>query len=652
MMRWIALSIIAFSIPALSQADGNGAIAIPANAAIHEGVSTTVSSVNPVPFSDLTRACCGTGWRYLEVTRGTFTWPMLDGFVTQAFANNSIPMYTFQNVPFYASDISASFSGNGTTVTGTSNTPLNAAWLNSNSVTITGARPGGFNVTANITVTGTYTFTYHNATSGTSTVNGNVHNVTNAYGQPPNDIYGTGTQASPVNVACQGVLSGSTTTDCQYKEYVTALMQHECHVSSQPGTPLIGACDNRNYEMWNEFNARSWMGNYQDIAQMSQDAAVIIRLYCGDCTIISASASAGGDGYNPTGGAGAFQSATLDYLTRWAALPSASKPNAVAYHAYPTRTTVIPEPWPTSIISSSSTLCTSRNTPNASCRTALKDQTGQLISGALQNAAISSWAANLPTWNTEWGFNLNGNLADQLSVSLSGSGTVVTATSPIALPANWITGSYIEMSRAVAAGFNTTAPCTAATQITKTGANTFTYLNATAGASTTNGIAMQVSSVCITTASTWTLRQAWLAQSMIILAKAGNAHNLAYVYNDQCWMTMFGSGSHQAGCPNDPVLPNAALPTQSAFAQAMQWLTNTIVPAANTLTSTVVAGGNLWTLNVVHNGSLAQFAWFDGWQGSYTYTYPAPYVKTQDLDGNITTLRGTVVLTNRPILLY
>jgi hypothetical protein len=130
---------------------------------------------------------------------------------------------------------------------------------------------------------------------------------------PPTDL--------AVSAACQGVLTGTTTTDCMYKEYNTKFMQHVCGVSSQPVTPLVGACSIRVFEVWNEMNVGGyWTSNVANLARMAEDKAAIIRAYCGDCTILGGSVSAGGDG---TGGSWINGSVGLEpFLAAWGALGS------------------------------------------------------------------------------------------------------------------------------------------------------------------------------------------------------------------------------------------------------------------------------------------------------------------------------------------
>ena len=216
---------------------------------------------------------------------------------------------------------------------------------------------------------------------------------------PPSDLTSS--------AACQGVLTGTTTTDCQLKEFTIKLMQTACGVSSQPGSPLTGVC-NLDVEGWNEFNTGSWSGTVAQLAQMQSDVSYYIHLYCGDCLFIAGSTSAGGDGTN-----GRWDTNLETLLQDIAGLAAPSFPDAVSYHAYPSRTTVTPVPFPTTLASNSSATCTTGNTPNTSCRTAIKDQTGVAQSATiLQNAAIASWAKYLPVWVTEGGWGILNGVCD------------------------------------------------------------------------------------------------------------------------------------------------------------------------------------------------------------------------------------------------
>jgi hypothetical protein len=129
------------------------------------------------------------------------------------------------------------------------------------------------------------------------------------------------------------------------------------------------------------------------LAQMAEDKTAIIRLYCGDCTVLGGSVSAGGDG---TGGSWINGSVGLEpFLAAWGALTSPHLPDAISWHAYPSRTTIKPAPFPETLTAHGSATCT--GTSNSSCRTAIKDQVATLYSSSiLCNAAITSWACNLP----------------------------------------------------------------------------------------------------------------------------------------------------------------------------------------------------------------------------------------------------------------
>jgi len=225
-----------------------------------------------------------------------------------------------------------------------------------------------------------------------------------------------------VSAACQGVLSGTTTTDCQYKEFVTKFMQHVCGVSSQPGSPLVGACSIKVYETWNEMNVGNyWTDTVAKLAQMAEDKAAIIRAYCGDCTVIGGSVSAGGDG---TGGSWINGSVGLEpFLAAWGALSSPHLPDAVSWHAYPSRTTIQPVPFPETLAAHGSGTCT--GSPNSSCRTAIKDQVATLYSSSiLCNAAITSWACNLPAWQTEGLYGLNAGMWDGVDATDANTATL------------------------------------------------------------------------------------------------------------------------------------------------------------------------------------------------------------------------------------
>jgi len=234
---------------------------------------------------------------------------------------------------------------------------------------------------------------------------------------PPTDL-------NAVNESCVAPLAGVVrpSGDCMWAEFMTKFMQHVCGVAAQPSTPLTGTCTVRYFEAWNEFNDWYWTSNYTDLAKMANDAAAIVKKYCGDCVFMAGNTSAGGDGYNPNyikkpAVSPLFDAALGQLLDAWHAIPNATLPDAVSYHAYGARRTVIPYPFPETIVSHGSPLCTADNTPNPNCRTPLF-QEGVAIRKQLQ---LRPWAANLPIWNTEGGFSRNDDLTDGVDQSDSNS---------------------------------------------------------------------------------------------------------------------------------------------------------------------------------------------------------------------------------------
>jgi hypothetical protein len=214
------------------------------------------------------------------------------------------------------------------------------------------------------------------------------------------------------NEKCQAPLAGVTSPNgnCIWKEWITALMQKNCGLKSQPDHPTQGRCRIRNFETWNEFNAELfWQDSLAHLAKMANDMAVIVRSYCGDCTIIGGSASAGGVGRGGDGpsGSGSFAVALGEFLDAWHAIPHASLPDAVSFHAYPSRTNVSYPPFPESNISLNDPKCAADTVPNKSCEHPTAHQPMRLR----EVLAARTWLpANIPIWNTESGWNTNKTL--------------------------------------------------------------------------------------------------------------------------------------------------------------------------------------------------------------------------------------------------
>ena len=295
----------------------------------------------PSPSPAIMRPRGGAGWYVIESARAQYspTFASLDIWLTNAEKNNSHILYTFLNVPGWASS----------------------------SLTM-----------------------------------------------PPYDLNDT-------NETCETPLAGvvRATGDCIFAEFATALMQHVCGVTAAPATPLKGKCRIHYFEAWNEFNdGQFWNSNYTDMAKMANDAAGIVKKYCGDCLFLAGNVSAGGDGYNSNyhgdpAVSGQFDVALGQLLDAWHEIPNATLPDAVSFHAYGARYDVVPYPFPETVVSQGSSFCTARNTPNRYCRTPIFKQAAA-IRAILQ---ARPWAAKLPIWASEGGFGRNDDLTDNVSQS-------------------------------------------------------------------------------------------------------------------------------------------------------------------------------------------------------------------------------------------
>jgi hypothetical protein len=233
----------------------------------------------------------------------------------------------------------------------------------------------------------------------------------------PNSGQGNDLAYTPIDVKvsapCQAPLAGVNTTDCFFKEFVTKLMQHVCQT---PKPSASSTCSIQYWEMWNELNASNFYNttatpvSYEQLAIMSNDAATIIRQYCGNCTIIGGSVAGAGDGGHgpsPPNVSGQFHLALKQYLDAWHSIPNASLPDAISFHAYPSRTNVSPPPFPETNVSTGDSRCTAANVPNQSCRTAIKDMP------SLLRATLPSWTAGLPIYDTEGSWNGNSTLVGE-----------------------------------------------------------------------------------------------------------------------------------------------------------------------------------------------------------------------------------------------
>ena len=253
---------------------------------------------------------------------------------------------------------------------------------------------------------------------------------------PPKDIAYT-------NEKCQAPLAGVTLPygNCMWAENVTELMQFLCGTNVQPSSPLVGKCRIHNFEGWNEFNDGGyWSSNYTNQATMENTANMIIQKYCGDCFFLVGNTSAGGLGYSAQyykvpSVSMRFDTALGQVLDAWHALPNAVLPragkNGLSFHGYNARHSVYPFPMPETNISFSSPLCTQYNVPNASCYTDIFDQ-ADAVEDIIETRP---WLGSLPIWNTEGGFEWNGDVTDGINPNDANSDLLKQA-----YVARWILG--------------------------------------------------------------------------------------------------------------------------------------------------------------------------------------------------------------------
>jgi hypothetical protein len=278
----------------------------------------------------------GVAWYAVEASRGVdtngddYSWTGIDHYTA---ATESL-LYTFLEAPTWASaqtDPITAFSVSSNVVTiDAANTLIignivkisglsTGTYLNGRSLTVTFATPTQF------------TASFSHASVPLTDDSGSVAFAGTKY-QAPRDLY--------VTAPCQGVLTGTTTTDCQYKEFVTALMQHVC--------PSRVTCKIKNFEAWNEFSSNGyWDDTWQHLATMSEDAARIIKAYCVDCKFGAGSVSASGVGWNDSEHNTRnsahpnwtyYDEALEVFLTAWkndrAADHSIAAPDFISWHAY------------------------------------------------------------------------------------------------------------------------------------------------------------------------------------------------------------------------------------------------------------------------------------------------------------------------------
>lgn len=328
-------------------------------------------------------------------------------------------------------------------------------------------------------------------------------NGTSNIGDEPTDVV--------TSAACQGVLAGTTTTDCKFKEFVTMLVQRAC--PSYTGGAPVADCKIRWWETpMNEFGGDGFwhnngLGNaftYNHLAIMANDAATIIRQYSSNAIVIAGPVACGGDGgHGSTNASGICDIALGQFMAAWHAIPGASLPDAKSFHAYGCRTNIVPCPFPEvnyaismngDVLNSAALAgCSVSTVVSPSCRYSMAEMPAKI-----QHLAAAPWADNLPIYQTE--FSVTGAM-------LVGSSTANT---------NQLRQAWI--SRAI--------------------------LGLASACPVSDGLGGQ--------------------KSCIVM-------NLDYQWDNQCWGT--GDGSGAATCPGSPIIPVGITPYGTSWKTTVGWLT-------------------------------------------------------------------------------
>jgi hypothetical protein len=420
--------------------------------------------------------------------------------------------------------------------------------------------------------------------------------------------------------ACQGVLSGTNTTDCRFKEFVTAFMEHNCPTG--PST-----CSIRNFEFWNEFNANGyWDDSYLNLAAMGEDAATIVRQYCSNCLFGAGSVSAGGTGWNDTEVTARnpahlhwtyYDEALANFLLDWKA-SGVREPDFISWHAYSASAGVgtaalTPQPMPEYSYSgdgtgnggnAGSSLCTIANQSRTTNRYCIDSVVTQAATIAALTSTSAYGVQGVPVWASEGGFSSMASMTN----------TDNNDANPVEYPT-------------CGGGFNPL--CTANV-----------------------------------------LRSAYLARWLILLRAGGVSDAYWYSWDDPCYGTLYGMNSGGAGTPGVTLVPctafnygqtiNTVLETKTlagtSWDQVQLWLNGASAPAgcAENLTTHIYTCTITRTSPAGYSGVLA---WYTTWMTSPTYAPPAftpPPGTTQYRTLHSATptgyTSGTVTLTAEPIL--
>jgi hypothetical protein len=209
---------------------------------------------------------------------------------------------------------------------------------------------------------------------------------------PPKDL--------EVNATCQAPLAGVTTTDCQFKEFVTSLMDHVC-----TGKAPNKSCRIVAFSCWNEPNLDGfWVGRYAQSAKMCADMVKIVKDQCRSCTTLTPDISAATSGDTKGNG----DSRSYDEYMRQFLLAykqySNDYPDAGAFHPYAARTwNINPVPFPETFAGSG---CPGGGQSPACPDTLL----GKIAT--MRSLMDKGGMPGKPLWATEGGWGTNGELPD------------------------------------------------------------------------------------------------------------------------------------------------------------------------------------------------------------------------------------------------
>lgn len=432
--------------------------------------------------------------------------------------------------------------------------------------------------------------------------------------EAPHDVY--------TSAACDAPLSGVNTTDCELKEYIVGLMEHTCGVSSVPTqTPPTNNCWIKNFEMWNEFNGNGfWNDKIQTLAQMGQDAAYYIRLFCGDCKVSAGSVSGGGaggltpatGGYTPDpngDGQHSYYDTTMEVmLDDWYSINPNTMPDFISWHPYPTwerytnvnghSVPIDPMPFPESAVSGDG-----KGEDN-------NDGTGTDLhngSAGCPQAITGEYTPGYPQCGDAVSYQADKMIND-----------VATSTYHMAGKPVWATEGGYEQ------------------------------LYDLQGTTTTGGGVTERD----------VLRADFMARWLILLSWRGVARAYPYSYDNACWMPQNMTAA--ATCTPNPAVygwtpeyvPAGETSAGTAWLQVEDWLSGATTP------SCTVNSSHQYSCTMTRtspSGYHATIFWADPWAASDSFTPTPPsgehFTQYRDLSGNEYTYSGgSITLTGSPLI--